>query len=40
MADEQSIRTSTDLAAMRLELAKNGSARLAASDRILDSRII
>jgi 2-polyprenyl-6-methoxyphenol hydroxylase-like FAD-dependent oxidoreductase len=40
MVDEQSISTSTDLAAMRLELAKNGSARLAASDRILDSRII
>jgi 2-polyprenyl-6-methoxyphenol hydroxylase-like FAD-dependent oxidoreductase len=40
MVDEQSISTSTDLAAMRLELAKNGSARLAASDRILDSSII
>jgi 2-polyprenyl-6-methoxyphenol hydroxylase-like FAD-dependent oxidoreductase len=39
MLDEQSVRTSADLAAMRLELAKNGSARIAASDRILDSRI-
>jgi 2-polyprenyl-6-methoxyphenol hydroxylase-like FAD-dependent oxidoreductase len=40
MADEQSVRTPADLAAMRLELAQNGSARLAASDRILDSRVI
>jgi 2-polyprenyl-6-methoxyphenol hydroxylase-like FAD-dependent oxidoreductase len=40
MLDEQSIRTSTDLAAARAELAMNGSARLAASDRILDSRVI
>jgi hypothetical protein len=39
MLDEQSVRTSADLAAVRLELAKNGSARIAASDRILDSRI-
>ncbi len=40
MADEQSVRTADHLAAMRSELAKNGSARLAASDRILDSRVI
>jgi 2-polyprenyl-6-methoxyphenol hydroxylase-like FAD-dependent oxidoreductase len=40
MLDEQSIRTPQDLAAARLEWAKNGSARIAASDRILDSRII
>jgi len=40
MLDEQSVRTPDDLAAMRLELAKNGSARIAASDRILNSRVI
>ena len=40
MLDEQSVRTPEDLAAMRLELAKNGSARIAASDRILNSRVI
>jgi 2-polyprenyl-6-methoxyphenol hydroxylase-like FAD-dependent oxidoreductase len=40
MLDEQSARTSADLAAARSELAMNGSARLAASDRILDSRVI
>jgi 2-polyprenyl-6-methoxyphenol hydroxylase-like FAD-dependent oxidoreductase len=39
MLDEQSVRTSADLAAMRSELAKSGSARIAASDRILDSHI-
>jgi 2-polyprenyl-6-methoxyphenol hydroxylase-like FAD-dependent oxidoreductase len=40
MLDEQSVRTAADLAAARAELAMNGSARLAASDRILDSRVI
>jgi 2-polyprenyl-6-methoxyphenol hydroxylase-like FAD-dependent oxidoreductase len=39
MTDEQSIRTPADLAAARGELAMNASARIAASDRILDSRI-
>ena len=40
MLDEQSVRTAEDLAAARIELAQNASARIAASDRILDSRII
>jgi 2-polyprenyl-6-methoxyphenol hydroxylase-like FAD-dependent oxidoreductase len=40
MLDEQSIRTAEDLAAARVELAKNSSARIAASDRILDSPVI
>jgi 2-polyprenyl-6-methoxyphenol hydroxylase-like FAD-dependent oxidoreductase len=40
MMDEQSVRTAADLAAARADLAMNGSARLAASDRILDSRVI
>ena len=40
MLEEQSIRTPADLAAARIELAMNGSARIAASDRILDSRVI
>ncbi len=40
MLEEQSVRTPGDLAAARLELAKNGSARIAVSDRILDSRVI
>ena len=40
MLDEQSARTLEDLAAVRSELTMNGSARLAASDRILNSRII
>jgi hypothetical protein len=40
MLDEQSVRTPADLAAARMELASNASARIAASDRILDSRII
>jgi 2-polyprenyl-6-methoxyphenol hydroxylase-like FAD-dependent oxidoreductase len=40
MLDEQSARTPKDLAAVRSELTMNGSARLAASDRILNSRII
>lgn len=40
MLDEQGVRTPHDLAGARAELAKNASARIAASDRILDSRII
>jgi 2-polyprenyl-6-methoxyphenol hydroxylase-like FAD-dependent oxidoreductase len=40
MLDEQSIRTPEDLVAARSELAVNGSTRIAASDRILDSRVI
>jgi len=40
MLDEQSVRTREDLAAARLELAQNASARIAASDRILDSRVV
>jgi 2-polyprenyl-6-methoxyphenol hydroxylase-like FAD-dependent oxidoreductase len=40
MLDEQSVRTGQDLAAARLELKENASARIAASDRILDSRVI
>jgi len=40
MLDEQSVRTPTDLAAARIELAANASARIAASDRILDSQIV
>jgi 2-polyprenyl-6-methoxyphenol hydroxylase-like FAD-dependent oxidoreductase len=39
MLDEQSVRTHDDLAAARVEWAKNGSARIAASDRILDSPV-
>jgi 2-polyprenyl-6-methoxyphenol hydroxylase-like FAD-dependent oxidoreductase len=39
MEDEQAVRTAEDLAAARRELALNGSARIAASDRILNSRI-
>jgi 2-polyprenyl-6-methoxyphenol hydroxylase-like FAD-dependent oxidoreductase len=40
MLEEQSIRTPADLAAAKVELAQNGSARIAASDRILDTRVI
>jgi 2-polyprenyl-6-methoxyphenol hydroxylase-like FAD-dependent oxidoreductase len=39
MLDEQSVRTPEQMAAARTELAMNASARLAASDRILNSRI-
>ena len=39
MDDEQSIRTPQDLAAARVELAQNGSARIGASDRILNTRV-
>ncbi len=34
--DEQAVRTPEDLAAARVELARNGSARIAVSDRILN----
>jgi 2-polyprenyl-6-methoxyphenol hydroxylase-like FAD-dependent oxidoreductase len=40
MLDEQSARTPEDFALARTELAKNASARIAASDRILDSRVV
>ena len=40
MLEEQSVRTPADLAAARLELTMNASTRIAASDRILDSRVI
>jgi hypothetical protein len=40
MLDEQSVRTPADLDAARAELALNASARIAASDRILDSRVV
>jgi 2-polyprenyl-6-methoxyphenol hydroxylase-like FAD-dependent oxidoreductase len=39
MEDEQAVRTAEDLAAARAELALNASARIAASDRILNTRI-
>jgi 2-polyprenyl-6-methoxyphenol hydroxylase-like FAD-dependent oxidoreductase len=39
MLDEQSVRTQDQMVAARRELATNMSARLAASDRILNSRI-
>jgi len=38
MEDEQAVRTAEDLAAARSELALNASARIAASDRILNTR--
>jgi 2-polyprenyl-6-methoxyphenol hydroxylase-like FAD-dependent oxidoreductase len=40
MHDEQSVRTAEHLAAARMELRENASARIGASDRILDSRVI
>jgi 2-polyprenyl-6-methoxyphenol hydroxylase-like FAD-dependent oxidoreductase len=40
MEDEQSVRTADDLARARAELALNASARIAASDRILDTAVI
>jgi len=40
MEDEQSVRTAEDLARARVEMALNASARIAASDRILDTRVI
>jgi 2-polyprenyl-6-methoxyphenol hydroxylase-like FAD-dependent oxidoreductase len=39
MLDEQSVRTAADLTSARIELAQNASTRIAASDRILDTRI-
>jgi 2-polyprenyl-6-methoxyphenol hydroxylase-like FAD-dependent oxidoreductase len=40
MEDEQAVRTAQDLAAARSEMALNASARIAASDRILNTRIL
>jgi 2-polyprenyl-6-methoxyphenol hydroxylase-like FAD-dependent oxidoreductase len=37
--DEQSIRTAQDFEAARLEMAQNASVRIAASDRILNTRV-
>jgi 2-polyprenyl-6-methoxyphenol hydroxylase-like FAD-dependent oxidoreductase len=39
MEEEQSVRTAEDLEQARAEMALNASARIAASDRILDTRI-
>jgi 2-polyprenyl-6-methoxyphenol hydroxylase-like FAD-dependent oxidoreductase len=40
MDDEQSVRTAQDLAEAKAEMAQNASARIAASDRILNTRIL
>jgi 2-polyprenyl-6-methoxyphenol hydroxylase-like FAD-dependent oxidoreductase len=40
MLEEQAVRTPADLAAAEAELAQNGSARIATSDRILNTRVI
>ena len=40
MDDEQSVRTARDLAEAKAEMALNASARIAASDRILNARIL
>jgi hypothetical protein len=40
MLDEQSVRSAEDMAAARVELALNGSARIATSDRILNDAVI
>jgi hypothetical protein len=40
MEEEQSVRTADDLVQARLEMALNASARIAASDRILDTPVI
>ena len=40
MDEEQSVRTAADLAQARVEMALNASARIAASDRILDTPVI
>jgi len=40
LEDEQSIRTAEDLEAARAEMALNASARIGASDRILNTRVI
>jgi hypothetical protein len=37
--DEQSVRTPRDMEAARAELSQNGSARIGASDRILNEPI-
>jgi hypothetical protein len=39
MHDEQSVRSAADLEAARAELTLNASARISASDRILDGPI-
>jgi 2-polyprenyl-6-methoxyphenol hydroxylase-like FAD-dependent oxidoreductase len=39
MEEEQAVRTPADLEAARAEMAQNASARIAASDRILNSRV-
>ena len=39
MREEQSVRTPADLAAARTEMARNASARIGASDRILNTRV-
>jgi 2-polyprenyl-6-methoxyphenol hydroxylase-like FAD-dependent oxidoreductase len=39
LEDEQSVRTPADLEAAHLEMAQNASARIATSDRILNSRV-
>ena len=40
LEDEQAVRTARDLDAARVELALNASARIAASDRILNARVL
>jgi 2-polyprenyl-6-methoxyphenol hydroxylase-like FAD-dependent oxidoreductase len=40
MDDEQSVRTAQDLAEAKAEMARNASARIAASDRILNAPIV
>ena len=40
MEEEQSVRTAEDLEQARLEMGLNASARIAASDRILDTPVI
>ena len=40
MREEQSARTPGQFAALRAELTQNGSARIGASDRILDSPVL
>ena len=39
LEDEQSVRTAEELETARKELARNSSARIAASDRILDTPV-
>jgi 2-polyprenyl-6-methoxyphenol hydroxylase-like FAD-dependent oxidoreductase len=40
LEEEQSVKTAADLEAARKELMRNGSTRIGASDRILDTRVI